>query len=182
MAWAGQAVYWAPRRRRRSSERRVDIHLLVRRLQLLVGVEVGRRRSGENPRRQWLRLRHHQRRGWFGLGTRWPSAITTTAADAHVEATFSKPAESAETAEITRRPEEVVATATSTMTTATATSTVAAATRDETAPMAIQTKKMAEQTKESSGRHSYLFVLLLSFLFLRRSPELAFALVGRNSC
>jgi hypothetical protein len=57
-----------------------------------------------------------------------------------------------------------------------------AATCDETAPMAVQTKKMAEQTEESSGRHSYLFVLLLSFLFLRRSPELAFALVGRNKC
>jgi hypothetical protein len=103
-------------------------------------------------------------------------------ADAHVEATFSKPAESAETAEITRRPEEMVATATSTMTAATATGTKAAATCDETAPMAVQTKKMAEQTEESSGRHSYLFVLLLSFLFLRRSSELAFALVGRNKC
>jgi hypothetical protein len=68
------------------------------------------------------------------------------------------------------------------MTAATATGTEAAATRDETAPIAVQTKKMAEQTEESSNRHSYLFVLLLSFLFLRRSPELAFALVGRNKC
>jgi hypothetical protein len=117
----------------------------------------------------------HQWSGWFGLGARRSSALITTAADAHVEATFSKPAESAEAAEITRRLEEVVATATSTMTAATAT-------RDETALMAVQTKKMTEQTDESSGRHSYLFVLLLSFLFLRRSPELAFALVGRNKC
>jgi hypothetical protein len=67
------------------------------------------------------------------------------------------------------------------MTAVTTTGTVAA-TRDEMAAMAVETKKMAEQTKESSGRHSYLFVLLLSFLFLRRSPELAFALVGRNKC
>jgi hypothetical protein len=109
---------------------------------------------------QWPRLRHYQRRGWFGLGAQRSSALITTAADAHVEATFSKTAESAETAEIMRRPEEVVATATSTMTAATATGTVAAATRDEMAPMAVQTKKMAEQTEES-----YLFVLLFCFLF-----------------
>jgi hypothetical protein len=159
-------MYWAWRRWRRSSE-------FALWLQHLVGVKVWRRRPGENPCWQWPRLWYHQRRGWFGLGARRASALITTAADAHVEATFSKPAESAETDEITRRPEEMVATATSTMT---------AATCDEMALMAVQMKKMAEQTEESSGRHSYLFVLLLSFLFLRRSPELAFALVGRNKC
>jgi hypothetical protein len=159
-------MYWAWRRWRQSSE-------FALWLQHLVGVKVWRRRPSENSYRQWPRLRHHQRRGWFGLGARRSSALITTTADAHVEATFSKPAESVETAEITRRPEEVVVTATSTMT---------AATRDKTAPMAVQTKKMAEQTEESSGRRSYLFILLLSFLFLQRSPELAFALVGRNKC